>query len=30
MILIKLEKTYDKVPRKVLWWAMTKKNIPKK
>ena len=29
MIFIKLEKTYIKVPRKILWWAMTK-DIPKK
>ena len=28
MIFIDLEKTYDKVPREVLWKEMTKKGIP--
>ena len=30
IVFIDLEKTYDKVPRVVLWWALTKKDIPKK
>ena len=25
-----MDKTYEKVPREVLWWAMTKKSIPNK
>ena len=30
MVVIDLKKAYDKVLRNVLWWAMTKKDIPKK
>ena len=30
MVFINLGKAYDKVTREILWWAMTKKGIPKK
>ncbi|KAL6538155.1 hypothetical protein OROGR_012143 [Orobanche gracilis] len=30
MIFIDLEKTYDKVPREILWWALMRKGISKK
>jgi hypothetical protein len=27
MILIDLEKTYDKIPKNILWWALGKKRV---
>ena len=29
MVFINLENAYDKLAREVLWWTMTKKDIPK-
>jgi hypothetical protein len=30
MIFIDLEKTYDKVSRNVMWWALQKDKVPSK
>jgi Reverse transcriptase (RNA-dependent DNA polymerase) len=30
MIFINLEKTYDKIPRNIMWWALKRKLIPTK
>ena len=30
MIFIDLEKTYDKIPRNVMWWALDKHKVPTK
>jgi Reverse transcriptase (RNA-dependent DNA polymerase) len=28
MIFIDLEKTYDKIPRNIMWWALERKLVP--
>jgi Reverse transcriptase (RNA-dependent DNA polymerase) len=30
MIFINLEKTYDKTPRNIMWWALERKLVPTK
>jgi hypothetical protein len=30
MIFIDLEKTYDKMPRNIMWWALQKHKVSKK
>ena len=29
MVFIDLEKTYDRVPRDLIWWILNKKNVPR-
>lgn len=30
MIFIDLEKVYDKIPKKIMWWVLEKKKVPTK
>ena len=30
MVFIDLKKTYDKIPRNVMWWALDKHKVPSK
>jgi hypothetical protein len=30
MIFIDLEKTYDKIPKNIMWWVFEKKRVPTK
>jgi Reverse transcriptase (RNA-dependent DNA polymerase) len=30
MVLIDLEKVYDKIPRNIMWWTLEKKIVPTK
>jgi Reverse transcriptase (RNA-dependent DNA polymerase) len=30
MIFIHLEKTYDKIPRNIIWWVLERKQVPTK